>query len=228
MIEVLTVSYNTPNFTEAAIRSVLHHTPNCHVTVFENSDSKPWDGDRKNVTVIDNTHGQIVHFRKMLESYPRKIHNPNDWGSAKHCKSVDCCMDILPQGFILIDSDIIVKRDLTPLWDESVAWVGTKERDVLKNRYPIFRVLPMLCYINVPMCREHGVRYFDGSRCWKLTDRIPERWYDTGASFYYDTAGLPHKEININDYMVHYGNGSWKQKEAPTEWIKRNFVSVHN
>lgn len=223
MMEVLVCHYNTPEFLNAALQSLFHFSPSAHVTVFENSDRRPWEGTHPNVSVIDNTRGQIIDF-SFLSSFARRVPTTNNWGSAKHCASVDRCFELLPGGFLLIDSDVIVKRDIAEMWDEQHAWVGEVEERVFRKKYHVRRVFPHLCFINVPMLKAAGVRYFDGNRCWKLTDHVPRRWYDTGASFYEDTLRLPHHKVRLSDYVDHYGCGSYHLRKSPAEWIKDHSV----
>jgi hypothetical protein len=35
--------------------------------------------------------------------------------------------------------------------------------------------------------------------------------YDTGAGFFINAKDFPHKEIKCDDYIVHYGHGSWNK-----------------
>lgn len=211
--DVVIVNYNTPELAEAAVRSVWKHTPDCRVTVFDNSDKRefePMDG----VTLVDNTRGQAVDFAAMLARYPNKIPTACNWGSEKHIASVDYMFDVLPDGFVLMDSDALLKRDIAELFDPSFAWIGSIEH---KPRFWFqgVRAFPMLLWINVPMLREHGIRFFSEGMVYKMSHRgVP--YYDTGGSLYMDCnrAKLPYKEININDYIEHLGGASC----YPTDW----------
>ena len=167
------------------------------------------------VVVLDNTQGQLIDFDAFLARYPSKMHTRNNWGSAKHTKSVDYLFNVYPDGFVLMDSDVLVKRDISEFFDDSVLFVGKKrdaERD-RDNRVP--RLLPFLCGINVKMCVEQGVRYFDKKRNWKLRKTSPDYWYDTGASFLEDClrTGLPVRYVDIDDYIIHFYGGSYKNKD---------------
>ena len=206
-MDILTVHYNTPALVEVLVRSIRRYT-DCAIHIFDNSDEDPFVKKMDGVEVIDNTRGQIFNFQELLEQYPdRKPGLFSCFGSAMHTKSVDACFDLLPNGFILMDSDILLKRDFTWIWDESKAWVGEIKNDGPKGVY-VDRVLPFLCYINVPMCREHGVRYFNGEWMWNLTAKEPNKFYDTGAWFLRATEGLPHKEFVVDDYIEHFKHGS--------------------
>lgn len=116
MKNVAIVHYNTPELTAATIRSLWKHTPDAVVTVFDNSDRhrfRAMDG----VRILDNTTGRLVDFAAMLGRYPEKMPTACNWGSEKHIASVDYLFDILPDGFVLMDSDVLVKRDITPFFD---------------------------------------------------------------------------------------------------------------
>lgn len=221
-LHVAVVHYNTPKLTRAAILSLWKHTPGCRVMVFDNSnrltiaDCKEWDDLRQSplVTIIDNTRGQVIDFDKLLEQYPKREffdRNMSNFGSAKHTASVDWLFDHLPQGFLLMDSDILLMRDVMPLVDYNVAATG-----MLKPNAKVMRLLPLLCWINVPMLAQHGIRYFNGDKMWALSDRYPNNRYDTGAWLLEEIrrCHLPLTEVNIKEYCLHLGHASWKDKSA--------------
>lgn len=203
---VAIVNYNTPELAAAAIQSVRKHTPGCSFVVFDNSDRRPFvpmDG----VTVLDNTKGQLVNFDEMLARYPNKIPTACNWGSEKHIASVDYLFDVLPDGFLLMDSDVLVKQDVGRFFDESVAWVGGIEYEP-KFWFQAVRLYPFILWINVPMCRENGIRFFHEGMVYKMSHHGAP-YYDTGGSFYEDCASLPHAEVDINHYVEHLGGGSY-------------------
>ena len=226
-VRVLIVHYNTPELTAAAIRSLWKHTPEARVTIFDNSDKQPFCCDEiaayGEVEVIDNTKGQRVDWERWLLQFPgRKNTTANNWGSAKHCYSVDLCMDRFPDGFILMDSDVLVKRDVSDIVDHSKAFVG--EECAATRKFPVPRLMPMLCWLNTPMLKEKGIRYFNAAKMWKLTGHSPECFYDTGAWFLeaVRASGLPYRKIVLNDYILHFGSGSWKQRKNHLKWINEN------
>lgn len=219
---VCIVHYNTPELITAAISSLLRCTPDCKVTVFDNSDERPFP-QMEGVDVIDNTNGRHIDFIKFLAKYPTKMPTQNNWGSAKHAKTIDYLFGLFPDGFVLMDSDVLIKKDISVFFDDSVVFVG-KKRDAMKdknNRVP--RLLPFLCWLNVPVCLEKCIRYFDDKRSWKLHRSLPNYWYDTGASFLEDClkSGLPVKYIDIDNYMVHFYGGSYKNKDWRL-WLKEH------
>lgn len=222
-MDVAVVHYNTPELTEAAIKSLLKHTPGCHVWLFDNSDEKPFKTKIPCVDVIDNTKGQIIDFDKSLENYPDKLESDikrSNYGSAKHTMSVDYMMSVLPDGFVLMDSDVLFKANIKKLWNKKVACVGTEE---VKHNVPL--LMPFLCYLNVPEIVGHGISYFNGEKMWALSDKNPNQYYDTGAWLLEEVRrnNLPVEYVNIWQYVIHLGHGSWRGDEQKfNKWLEDN------
>ena len=210
---VAIVHYNTPELTEAAIRSLWKNTPDATVYVFDNSDLRPLPCI-SGVTVIDNTKGRVVDFGAMLDRYPNKIPTACNWGSEKHIASVDWMFDQLPEGFLLMDSDVLVKKDITPFFDPSVAWMGAVEYHP-KFWFQAVRCFPFLLWINVPMLRSRRIRFFQPGYVYKMSHQGPP-YYDTGGSLYKacNEARLPYREVDIWQYIEHLGGASC----YPTKW----------
>ena len=225
------VHYNTPRLTRAGILSLWKHTPGVHVTVFDNSDRLTFMS--KNavfvadnaplIDVIDNTQGQHIDFDAWLATFPDKEPSPgNNYGSAKHCYSVQWLIDHTNEPFVLMDSDVLVRQDVSVFWQHpECAWVGESGENV-RHRfgYSFYNVQPFLCYVNVPMMKAHGIRYFNGDWMWNLTTRKPNHRYDTGAWFYraVKEKGLSVYEVTLKEYILHLGHGSWRDKN-PMEWV---------
>lgn len=208
---ILIIHYNTPKLTECLIRSVNKFVKGATIYLFDNSDRRPFKARFDNVTILDNTNGQIIDFNKWLNKYPNRQKSPgsvNKWGSAKHAYSIERCMEILNQPFMLLDSDILLKKDISPLFMDDMAYVGEV---ITQPKTTIKRVLPFVCWINTPMIKENESSYFDGAKMHGLWHSKEADVYDTGASFYLSTSNLEHKEIKWEDYAVHYGHGSWKK-----------------
>ena len=220
-INVAIVHYNTPELTEAAIKSLNKCTPGCRVTVFDNSDENPFVNTFQNVSVIDNTKGQVVDFDEMLSHYPERQdddRNKSNFGSAKHTRSVDALMDLLPDGFILMDSDVLVSKDIRNMLSVDAAVAGTYQ---LKEGVGL--VQPFLCWINVPILKASGVRYFNGDKMWALSNKYPNNRYDTGAWLFEElkTKGLYWRQMNIWQYIIHLGHGSWRDKNI-RKWLNEH------
>lgn len=219
---VLIVHYNTPELTDALVRSIKKHTPDSRITIFDNSDTRPFP-KVEGVDILDNTKGQLIDFDRFLSMFPERIPSTNDWGSAKHCFTIDFCFRYFEKGFVLLDSDVLVKKDLTELWNPEKIWVG-QSHITAKHKVNVPRLYPFCCFINTEMCKKKGIRYFNGEYMWQLTDHPIRSWYDTGAWFLSATRELPFEEIMVTDYIVHYGGGSFrKDKEiTPEIWLELN------
>ena len=226
------IHYNTPRLTRCAILSLWKHTPGVHVTVFDNSDRLTFMS--KNavfvqdfapmVTVIDNTQGQLIDFEAWLRTFPDREPSPgNNYGSAKHCYSVQWLCDHTEEPFVLMDSDVLIRQDVSIFWRHAeCAWTGELGENVRRRfGYDFQKVQPFLCFLNVTMMKEHGIRYFNGDWMWNLTTQQPNHRYDTGAWFCKAVreAGLPTYELPLRDYILHLGHGSWRDKN-PMEWLR--------
>ena len=229
---VCIIHFNTPVLTAHLVKSINKHTPGTNIYIFDNSDKRPFVNYFNNVTVFDNTKGQIINFNEWLKKYPDRRKSggkANNWGSAKHAYSVEKCMELINEPFVLFDSDVLVKKDFSPLFDEVVCYKGEV---IFQPNSKVKRVLPFICFINTPMCRQKKVHYFDENYMHGLhVGTIGDR-YDTGAAMYLLTEKnkAPHREIKVADYIVHYGNGSWvdaaekmrKPKHMPAgDWLKK-------
>ena len=220
---VAIVHFNTPELTRAVILSLWKNTPDAKVTIFDNSDKRPFE-PMDGVRILDNTKGQIIDFDSFLDQFPEKSETENNWGSAKHCFTIQRLWDYFPKGFVLADSDVLFKNDISPMFDLSVAYGGTVYVNERRATKKVPRLYPFLCWINVPMCRKSGVSYFDPIRNWHLTpSENPYDWYDTGASFLEDCrkAKLPFSEYDISKYIIHLGRAS--HCGTPWEgWLKEH------
>ena len=230
--EVAIVHYNTPELTEAAILSIRKHGGmDYHVTVFDNSTQRPFKIQMKGVTVLDNTKGKYINFDMELARYNKSTTTTNGWASDRHMMSVQKLMELLPDGFLLMDSDVLLKKDVDFMFQDGQVAVGHVQDPQPGNRFHIGRLVPMLCYINVPLCKRCGLRYFDPERAWMIhskndNDRL--NWYDTGASFYEDIhrhkGGAHGRRIDIRPLMEHYQKGSWARSDlkAQAEWLQKH------
>lgn len=220
---IVIIHYNTPELTAAAIMSLNKNTPACRVVVFDNSDKRPFSFFEEIIYYFNNTRGEIIDFKGILQDFTDREPSPdNDYASFKHCYSVHCLTQILREPFILMDSDVLITQDISPLWDETQVFVGQVKPH--RSRFgTVERVLPQLCFINVPMMQEHGVTYYNPQKMFALSHRRPDNAYDTGAWFLEDCRNhaLPYREIDINDYCIHLGHASWKKKDAQV-WLNEH------
>ena len=232
---VAIINFNTPLLTEAAILSLRKHGGKDYdVVVFDNSrtidypaagamparhiESAPFTKEMEKVTVVDNTKGQIIDFQAVIDQYPdrNRAHTDcNDCGSLKHILTVQKLWELLPQGFVLMESDILLKKDIDFMFNTNQAVIGHVQLHQRGNKLDIPRLLPLLCWMNVPMLTKAGARYFDPERSWMLwpEEMDPRNWYDTGACLYADVKshmnGLHGMHIDIRPIMVHKQSASW-------------------
>ena len=118
--QVVVINYNTPELTEAAILSLRKHGGlHYDVTVFDNSDARPFKISMPGVKVIDNTSGKVIDFDKILETFPNRnrligCSTGNEFGSVKHILTVNKLWELFPDGFVLMESDEEKHRRVFP------------------------------------------------------------------------------------------------------------------
>ncbi len=230
------INFNTPELTEACILSIRKHGGRGYrVVVFDNSDERPFRIQMPGVEVIDNTHGQVVNFDERLKAFPDRDDSIGcaqgcDYGSAKHMMTVQKLWELLPDGFVLVESDILLKRDIEEFFDPTHSVYGYWQKAQPHNPFGIGRMLPMLCWMNVPLLTKYGARYFDPERTYGLLSggrQNRNNWYDTGAVLLEDIIknrpNLVGRHCDIRDYVVHFGSGSWRNNnlKAQAEWLKQ-------
>ena len=225
------VHFNTPELTEATVWSLRKHGMDWPVYIFDNSDQLPFTSKMQGVEVIDNTKGQIIDFDRELEKFSKAPYGKvNNYGSVRHMMSIQKLFDILPDGFILLDSDVLIRKHLGFMFQEGQVAVGHLQSPQPGNNFGIPRLVPMVCYINVPECRKRGISYFDPNRSWMIhSSDVHDRlnWYDTGASFFEDIHahknGAHGRRIDIRPLMEHYKKGSWLRKGTDNhrKWLQQ-------
>ena len=241
---VAIIHFNTPELTEAGIKSLRKHGgEDYRVIVFDNSatltlpdgkviHARPFTAKLDGVEVIDNTRGQVIDFDKFLAEYPDRnpivgIYQSSVWGSAKHIVTVQKLWELLPEGFVLMESDIMIKKPIDEFFREEYSFVGFVQKHQKGNPFDVPRIMPMLCWMNVPMLTREGARYFDPDRCWGLKADRNDRgnWMDTGACLLDEVLKkrprLKGLLVDIRLFVEHYGGGSWKQDNliAQMAWI---------
>ena len=148
------INFNTPTLTEACILSIRKQGCQWPVVVFDNSSERPFTHKLSGVKVIDNTHGEVIDFDQMLSMYPHRceqlgIYKGSIFGSAKHIMTVQKLWELLPEGFVLMESDILLKKSIDGFFDERYSVVGYCQKAQPGNRFQIGRMLPMLCWMKV-------------------------------------------------------------------------------
>lgn len=227
------INFNTPELTEACILSIRKHGgKDYRVVVFDNSNERPFRIQMPGVEVIDNTQGQLIDFDKLLSAFPQRNASIGcakgcDFASVRHMRTVQELWRLLPDGFVLVESDVLIKRNIDEFFREEYSFVAYVQRQQPHNPFGIGRILPMLCWLNVPKFMAEGVQYFDPNRTYGLKADRNDRtnWYDTGASLLEDV--LSHRprlkglHIDIREFVEHFGSGSWQNNnlKAQAEWL---------
>lgn len=209
------VNYNTTQLTTCACLSILKQHPDAKFIIFDNSDKEPFvNNDLFDLEYIDNTKGQIINFDIELKKYPNRTIAQQksagvNFGSAKHCMSIQWLINYLNDPIILCDTDILLKKKIDFI-DDTKLCVGDVS-DLHKDKN-IYRLIPFITYLNIPLIKKFKIKFFDGKRMHGLTTGRGF-YYDTGASFYEDLMKFDKKsfkKINFNDYIIHFKAGSWK------------------
>lgn len=209
---VLIVHYNTPYLTECLVKSINKHVKDAFIYIFDNSDKEPFTAKFDNVTILDNTKGQIVNFIDALKKYSNSSKSAgkrNNYGSFKHCYSVQKAIEIIREPFVLLDSDVLIHRDFSELYDDKAIY--SSEITIQPNS-SIKRVLPFICFINSTLCLNNNVKYFDENYMHGLYKTPLADRYDTGSGFYLNAKKLKHNEIVCEKYIYHLKAGSWQNK----------------
>ena len=233
---VAIVHYNTPELTRAAIGSLIVNggiEDRLRIVVFDNSDRDPF-GEAAGVTVIDNTEGQVINFNEELAKFPERDRSIGcakgcEFGSMKHIWTVQKLWELIPNGFVLMESDVLIKTSIAHLWNPEYATVGHNQLHQPLNPFGIGRVCPMLCYMNVPLLTKNGAKYFDPTRTYGLLPggrNNRNNWYDTGAVLFEDIVrtkpALRGKHEEIKALIEHYGSASWRKNdiEEQRKWLE--------
>lgn len=238
MITFVIVHFNTPELTTCLCGSIRKFHTDAKIIIFDNSDKRPFDAELCDL-YYDNTAGQIIDFNKELEKYPDRniemqARTGCNFGSAKHTMSIDWLCKNIKEEFVLLDSDILLKRSVDFI-DNNFICVS----DIIRIKPDLIRICPMLAYINPIKMNENHINFFDGTRMHGLCKESSKYlYYDTGTSFLEDISKIKQfKQINTDDYYLHYGNGSWRNGDkiacspdnkhadmSAKEWLIRNKI----
>lgn len=229
-INICIIHYNTPEMTECLIKSINKYVKRSRIFIFDNSDKNVFSYRQPNIVYFDNTKGQFINFdNELVYNYiPLKNGTAylNNYVSFRHCISVQKCIELINDNFILLDSDVLIKQDISSIVNDEMIFVGSIEEK--ENSIP--RVLPYCLYINVNLCKQHEISFFNENYMHGLTSAFSNK-YDTGAYFYKEAKEYNHNIIDINNYIIHYKAGSWledakkyiKYEQIPPEmWLNNN------
>ena len=109
------IHFNTPALTEVCILSIRKQGgKDYRIVVFDNSDERPFRVQMPGVEVIDNTQGQLIDFDKLLSAFPQRNASIGcakgcDFASVRHMRTVQELWRLLPDGFVLVESDVLIK-----------------------------------------------------------------------------------------------------------------------
>ncbi len=229
-INILIVHYNTPEMTECLVRSINKFVgTDCTIYIFDNSDKLPFTYRQDNIVLFDNTNGQIIDFEEWLDGFENKGRDASHrYISARHCISIDKCFDLIDDNFILLDSDVLLRRDISDMWDENFMYIG----ETSLSKMGVSRLLPFACFINVKKCKKNSIRYFYPDKMRGLSTGDGNK-FDTGGGFLFHAKDYEHMDIEISDYIIHYKAGSCPGinvsqnslihgNMTPQEWLLRN------
>lgn len=230
--KICIVHYNTPALTTCLIKSINKYTPGTTIYVFDNSDKKPFKNIFDNVIVFDNTKGQIINFDEWLKKYPDRKKSAgavNNFGSAKHCYTIQKCIELIDENFVLLDSDILLRKDISGIWDGRYVWVGGVEKwSAHLNRK---RACPFLLYLNVEKMKEKNITFFSDTHMFGLKNGNRCEEYDTGCWLYEQTGEKSRRVIKYQEYITHFRAGSWlddaRKKHHYKQMDPKKWLIVH-
>ena len=230
------VNYNTSDLINLLVHSIHTFIKSFKydIWIFDNSDKEVLKLKEKydDVHILDNTKGQLINYDEAIKKYC--VNNPSTnaktigFISMKHALAVQYGFDHpdISDNFILCDSDIVIKKDLDFI-DENQSMIGEI------RHYPraVSRILPFLCYLNKNMLKEFNISYFNSVKMHGCKDEQGKfrLGYDTGA-YVLEKAQemhLPIKIIDINEYCIHFGSYSRKDRYcAPAFYDKDNIQKL--
>jgi len=205
------VHYNTPELTTALCASVIKNDSDAKIYLLENSDKRKFENVFENVTVLDNSTHELIKYEELYDEaakyftpWEKDVHfSKKTWGTLQHTKAVQWFIDTYSEEFILLDSDVLVKKPLFEIIDNSKC----ASCELYFNGSKLVRVLPFLIYFNPKKLKEVGLNFFDITRI-----NACKIEHDTGGSFGIDLLKnkINYKPIKVADYIVHFGNGSFR------------------
>lgn len=211
---LLIINCDSDLFLHHTIRSLYNKTNKDDFTlvIFDNSNSTRFNIDIysnygfDNIFYINNTkwyngENDDVGRRAIIDI--ESVYTDKS-ASIMHCRTVDFMMKILKykgvENLLLADSDVLFKKNPFEIVDEKYACIGEYENEK-------HRIAPYLLYLNL---NKINIDFYDETRMLGITS-TDYRKYDTCGSFTEDLfkSDLPYKEINIKEYIEHFGAGSY-------------------
>ena len=221
------VAFNNDLFVNALLTSLVVHSNFYDVYIFNNGtddiDIMPLPQEKLNITILDNRNNNYINFDEFF-----KLNNPkypdywnNNYASLHHTLALDYMIKNLQYDKLIVcDVDVIFKQNLESLLSldyDVIGEIGNNPTmgNIVESRLkPFFFIIKKESMIDCP--------FFDKQRFLLLSSDK----YDTGSSFLEDILAL-HKRfltINIDDYISHFGGGTWffKGKNNYTPWLNKN------
>ena len=191
MINIVIINFNALESLERCLKSLSKIRQPFVVHLFDNSDISPYNMEFDFVKYYDNTKGNIIDFTNKIGT--------TKYASYTHAVSVQYMLDLLDEPFILLDSDVLLLKDISQIIDNNYNVISDVEnRKNMKTRF-----FPHLMYLNI----KNSFRFVDEKRI------VPYNVeYDTSASLYEDMIlnNGNFKVINADDYVFHEGRSSYK------------------
>jgi hypothetical protein len=210
---LLVANCDSDLFLHPMIRSLYKNVNQDEFTlcIFDNSWSAKFNEDIyfnygfDNILFLDNTiNFQITPATRGIVDINEPVKYPDYFSSIIHCKSIDFCLKYLKQegvkDLILADSDVLFKQNPFNVIDRNYTCVGNYEQKF--NRFA-----PYFLYFNLD---KLNIDYYDPTRMFGLSTDILYH-YETGGAFTetYLNRKEPFKEVDIYDYIEHFGGGSY-------------------
>ena len=227
------VNFNTTQLTNACIKSIIKNMKSLkyHIIIVDNStqDQKfklDPEIDKALVTIFDNTKSQLINLDSFVEMLGKVQVNKKikTHPSLRHSLTIQWMLDnIDTDDFILMDSDVIVKKDFSCFVDQEFITSGEIYIDKNPKGWKP-RIQPFLQYLNINRIRKNKLTFLDPNRIHEGLSPAGNH-YDTGASFYEDCISrkMKIKDIPISDYIIHFGSGSYlKTVDEIDDFIKTN------
>lgn len=195
-MNVLIVNHNTELLVNALILN-LENYGTFNIFIVDNSDGECMRVVETKHTIhfIDNTDDSYINYREEFE----KVNTNKSLdcgGSFIHACTIQKFYDSTEEPFLLLDSDVILRKNPSEFIDTECLYSGEKSHN---------RIMPMVLYINTPKCKSKGIRFFDGRTI------CPIEPVDTGYVFFKDCEGKgPSKNFRILDVASHLGGSSYK------------------
>ena len=223
------IHFNTPELTEAGIKSLRKHGgEDYRVVVFDNSatltlpdgkviQARPFTVKMDGVEVIDNTRGQVIDFDKFLAEHPDRnpsvgIYKSSVWGSAKHIVTVQKLWELLPEPFSAAQGDHASDCRLFK-GDAAVKYAGVGGNSVLVCKPEVVGVqilsvnlrerAVLLDHKHILACLQNCIQLC----CREFCEMLYEKLHKKGLVVFFVLLQLTVAEFTALDFA---GEGLWK------------------